>query len=358
VTRAAEPRVVFCVLDGLPARHASLARTPNLFALAAEHDTRPAVIEGVMPSATYPNHATFVTGAEPRVHGLVANYLRDAAGELVCASAIGPKVPTVFDHCGEQDRTSALVVGDQELVGVTGGHAATEHWPPDGRIPDGAALDAHGFLTDDETVPHLVEACGGPVDFVIGQINGTDTAGHVHSPESEAALAAYAAADRHFGRLRDALAARWSDVVLLVVSDHSMVAASHDPVDPGVPARDRGLEYLPEGDAAVVHGDDPEDGRWLADVAGVAGSAPIGEGMQLLWAEDGRQFGFDGFACEPGCHGGPRTLDQVAVVGGGHPAARPLARRVAAGGFRATDWAPVILELLGLTSGAPTSTAP
>jgi hypothetical protein len=118
-----------------------------------------------------------------------------------------------------------------------------------------------------------------------------------------------------------------------------------------------GVVAIPEGSGAVVWGDDPTDGRWLDAVDGVAGSAPVrvpGRPARVVWADPGRWFalpeGLEHLApFEPGTHGGAWTRDQVAVVGGGHPAAAAVADAVRRRDRRVdgADWAPTIAALLG-----------
>ena len=76
-----------------------------------------------MTSATYPNHATFVTGVPPR-DARHRHQLGAADRSVVPAWELGPAVPTLFDACRAAGRSSAAVFGDQCLVGVMGARAA------------------------------------------------------------------------------------------------------------------------------------------------------------------------------------------------------------------------------------------
>ncbi|HEU5306942.1 MAG TPA: alkaline phosphatase family protein, partial [Acidimicrobiia bacterium] len=122
-------KVVFTVLDALPARHVGERCTPVLTSLAREAGREPGRARGVMTAATYPNHATFATGAGPEAHGIGTNYVPHTGG-FTPAWELGPAVPTVFDACRAAGRSSAAVVGDQCLIGVMGARAADAHWPP------------------------------------------------------------------------------------------------------------------------------------------------------------------------------------------------------------------------------------
>jgi hypothetical protein len=336
-------RVVFVVLDGLPVRHVGPRVTPVLARLAAEGGS--AVGRAVMTSATYPNHATFATGVAPRDHGLVANWVV-ADGRPRPADAVGVRVPAMFDQ------RAVAVVGDQHLVGVMGLTEAATHWPRDGALPDGVALDAHGYAADAAVLAALSPLIGGD-GLVFLQLNEPDTAGHVFGPDSEAAVDAYRSTDAAVGTLVEWLRPGWADTVLIVVSDHDMEGVGpEDPIDLWAAVSRAGLDLLPipEGSGTVVWGEDPTDGAWLDAVPGVAGHEAIWPNARLAWAEPGRWFappaGYDRGPPEPGTHGGAFTRDQVAVVAGGHPAVAELAATIARRPPPATFWAPTIRALL------------
>jgi Type I phosphodiesterase / nucleotide pyrophosphatase len=347
-------KVVFTVLDALPARHVGEAHTPVLTALAREAGTEPGTARAVMTAATYPNHATFATGARPRDHGIVTNYVPHTGG-LTPAWELGPAVPTLFDACRAAGRSSAAVVGDQCLIGVMGARRADTHWPPNGEIPPGARRDAHDYIHDADTVVELLAAIDARPDLVVSQLNASDTAAHVHGPDSDPALGAYRETDARLAIVRDHL--DWNDTVWIVVSDHDQeTVVDPEPVDLRADFARRGVDLfaLPEGSATVVCGDGAvEAARWLPEVDGVEGTAPLhladpGLDACLAWCVPGRTFGFAELATEPGTHGSPRTRTQVAVVTGGHPLVPRLARAAAARRVSAVDWAPTIAALLAL----------
>jgi hypothetical protein len=347
-------RVVFTVLDALPARHVGADHTPVLDELARAGGRIPTAGRAVMTSATYPNHATFATGAAPSAHGIGTNWVPQT-GRVVPAWRRGPSAATLFDACAAAGRTSAAVFGDQHLVGVTGATAAAHHWPADGEPPDGLALDAMGYLEDEDTVAAIVHALDAAPDLLFAQINGPDTAAHLHGPDSEGAFAGYRASDAWLAVIRDHLA--WDDTVWLIVSDHDQeTVTDREPIDLQAEIGARGLPLfaLPEGNAALVCGDGAGEARtWIELVDGIEGSAPfaLADGTlpcSIVWAEPGRAFGFKGTPTRAGTHGGPRSRAQVAVVTGGHPAVEPLARAVAATPVDAADWAPTIAALLGI----------
>ena len=112
-------RAVLLVLDAMPVRGIDPATTPVLAGLASSGGWAPQGGRAVLTSATYPNHATFVTGTDVDGHGLYANHVvRD--GRVRRAWDVGPSAPTLFDACRDAGRHSMAVFGDHHLIGVMG----------------------------------------------------------------------------------------------------------------------------------------------------------------------------------------------------------------------------------------------
>ena len=82
-------KVVMVSIDGL--RGVELASLPNPHWHVPNLDeivTKGAVSEGmlsVLPSITYPNHTSMVTGVSPATHGILSNYLFDPQHTLAPA---------------------------------------------------------------------------------------------------------------------------------------------------------------------------------------------------------------------------------------------------------------------------------
>ncbi len=347
-------RVVFTSIDALPARHVGTDHTPVLVELARAGGGVPGTARSVMTSATYPNHATFVTGVAPRDHGITTNWVPQT-GRVVPAWKLGPAVPTLFDATRAAGRTSAAVFGDQRLVGVMGARAADTHWPPNGEPPADVRRDAHDYIDDRDTIVRLVAALDRGADLLVSHLNAPDTAAHVHGPDSEAALDCYRATDALLAQAREHV--DWDDTVWIIVSDHDQEPLDdRPPIDlrPEFARRGVDLFALPEGSAAVICGTGAVDAaHWLTDVDGIEGTAPFELADAeleccLAWSSPGRAFGLEEMGIELGTHGGPRTRTQVAVVTGGHPAVRPLAASIGARRVEAADWAPTVATLLDL----------
>jgi predicted AlkP superfamily pyrophosphatase or phosphodiesterase len=323
---------VFVILDGMPARH--VPRLPCLSSLGVF-----TVGESVMTSATYPNHATFVTGVPPATHGLVANILMHD-GAIRMAHHVGPSVPTLFDT----DVRSIVVVGDHHLIGVMGATAASYHWPPDGDLPAATPRDRYDYASDSAVVSALASVVGEPWELLVVHLNEPDTAGHIDGPDSPAAFASYSSTDAALGSVVSLLQPWWDDLVVIVVSDHDQ-----QEVDMSLEPIDLQMRAIPEGSAAVLW--EQGSAEWLSDVDGVAGHEEIKPGVHMAWASPGRVFAIPA-AFSPGVmhghHGGIDTRDQVVVVAGGHPRASELASAVRGTRPPATAWAPTMASLLGV----------
>ncbi len=344
-------RVVFCVLDGFPLRHATVQHAPTIASLTRSGGSAVDGGRAVLTSATYPNHASFVTGTTPARHGLWANRV-PIAEALLPADEVGPVGPTMFEVMADRGIGSEAVVGDHHLLGVCRLTGATRHWPPNGVRPDGAPLDALGYLSDDVTVEEQLAAIERDAPFLFLHLNEPDTAGHIHGPDSPAAAEVYTATDARLGRLVDALQTNWSDTVLVIVSDHDMVAVEGLPIDLKAAAVSMraGVTVVHEGSGALVFGG---DASWARDVDGVSDVRRLAPEISLVDGQPGRWFGARKAAeaaprLPAGMHGGTNTVRQLAVVAGGHEIVGALAAAVAADAPDAEDWAVTIAMMFGV----------
>ena len=227
-----------------------------------------------------------------------------------------------------------------------GAARADSHWPPGGDLPDDAPRGRLGYAAN----PAVAEAASqleiAQADFVFLQLDEVDTERHLRGADLAAVADMCRATDAALGEILEPLRTRWSDVVVIAVSDHDHESIARGAVDLAAATRERGLDVVVEhdGTAAVVVGE--VDRATLASLPGVADSATLGADVHLVWGEAGTQFGIDwGLAAH---HGSPRTRRQLAVVGGGHAAAKALADRIRRRAPTSTDWAAWIAESLGL----------
>jgi hypothetical protein len=343
------PKVLFLVLDGLSPRHVDADTMPVLTSLAEEGGWCRQGGIGVMPTSTYPNHATFVTGMAPADHGVVANEIPTGAGPVPSWDR-GPAVPTLFDAVRAGGGSSAAVFGDHHLPGVTGAADADLLWPGAARS-EGIARDILGYAKDRETAAGIVEAIESGPDLIVAQLNESDTDAHIFGPDSPGAVRRYGRSDAYLGLVLDALRAEWDQWAVIVVSDHSQESVTvAEPIDLRTEARSRGLDgvVIDDGAGACVGGEMARHPAWLTEVEGVEGVHRLGGGAVFAWGELGRYFSPEEVPVQ-GVHGSPRTAAQVAVVGGGHPEAKSLAAQISRQQPAGTSWAPAVAAMLGVS---------
>ncbi len=343
------PKVLLVSLDGLSPRHVNSSVMPNLTALARSGGWCRDGVTGVMPTSTYPNHATLVTGVTPDRHGIVANEIPMASGPVPSWER-GPAVTTLFDSMRTAGRRTAGVFGDQHLVGAMGAAVADFVWPEDGRFGDDVACDILGYAKDRETAVRVKQTIDTGAELVVAQLNEPDTASHIFGPDDEKALYRYGRTDRYLASVLEHLKDQWEAWVVIVVSDHSQETVTEPvPIDLRAAAARCALDgvVVDEGAVAAVGGELGRHEAWLSEVPGVEGVHRIDDDTVLVWASTGRWFSPVEFPLR-GVHGSPRTAPQVAVVAGGHPASRALAGALTDCQRTSTWWAPAIAGLLGI----------
>jgi arylsulfatase A-like enzyme len=350
----ASTRVLLIGLDGFPARMVSPDRTPRLWGLAASGGrAADGGLVASLPSTTYPGFASLLTGCRPERHGVRTTAVRPGAVPG-WAGRRSVATPTLFDACRAAGLRSAAIQGDHLLHEVLATDRAVDlRWPPAGPLDPVLRLDAKGYPVNDEVRPVALRAIAEPdLRFLFVHLNEPDTYGHLVGPEHPATIACYGATDALVGEFVDALAPDWERSIVIVVSDHDMEPAATEPpirlrADPDLATLT--ADELADGGAALLAVADGVDQTRVAAAAkrveGVADARPAGRGIVLVEADRGRVFGVP----QPGgVHGGPSTVRTLALVGGGHPAARHIGARIASRPPTLADWAPTIAELLGL----------
>lgn len=336
-------RVVMVVLDAFPNALVDEGLTPNLARLSSEGGRSRLGGVAEATAATYPNHATFVTGRSTVDHGIITNKVLDR-GRWLDAATVGPAVPTLFDACRTEGRATLAVVGDQNLIGTCGAPVADTHWPPRGVVPKGTPRSASGYLPDAEVIRVLGET-DLEVDFAFVQLDEVDGVRHRHGAWGDEATEQCHRTDASLGQLVELLRPRWDDTVMLVLSDHDQ-----EDVGPQEPADfvghlPDGVEVCHQGTSSLLVG--PMTETELASLPGVVGWTSLDGTHHVVWGSPGQIFGSNhGLAAD---HGSPRTATQLAVVAGGHPIVAPLADRIGSIRPQATMWAKEAASLLGLS---------
>jgi predicted AlkP superfamily pyrophosphatase or phosphodiesterase len=238
---------------------------PSVAALAAA-GAFAARVETVLPAASYPTHATLVTGRIPAMHGVASDHPLGPYGVRAAtfAHASALRTPTLWQRVDE-------VGGNVAALDWPTTQGAEIRWlvpdvPPLRRgqtwleaLADGTTpplrrrLAAHGALDAAASLPGPVRdaalvgvACevlagNPPPDLLLlrlGQTQGAWTAG----PASPAAAAAFAGADAELARLLRCLgrSGQLSATAVVVVGGHAP-AAVHTAVAPNVALAERGL---------------------------------------------------------------------------------------------------------------------
>ncbi|OLE37965.1 MAG: hypothetical protein AUG48_03130 [Actinobacteria bacterium 13_1_20CM_3_68_9] len=347
-------RVILLGLDGSPHRAISAELTPRMWDLAQRGGRAPDGGRTNLPSSTDPGFCSLLTGCKAATHGVRTTSWR--YGRLPdWAGVETPRVPAIFDACRTAGIGTAAMVSDDRGLLCTG--SADRRWPPGGVIPPGTALDAHGYPLNGAVLPHVMRAINDPsLGLVFGHFNEADTVGHDQGPESEAAQRCYRATDRLVGELLDTVAARWSETVVIVVSDHDMQSRTDSaPIDPMVNDTQGWWDaFIPDGGAALVHllpdVDPQKAAAALQRIDGVESCDTSSDSLAIVGAKPGRIFAAPRYPAR-GFHGAPITARTVALVGGGHPAVPRIADAIATRRPHLADWSPTIASLLDVDLG-------
>ncbi len=346
------PRVVLLVLDGFSPRHCTRAMAPNLVAAGEAGAWAPGGGRAVLASATYPNHASLVTGTEPAAHGIFANVTLTDTGPQP-AEAVGARGVTLLDAARATGLTTAVVAGDPKILGVVGASRCNEHWPPGAVLPPGTPI-VRGYAANAVTFRVLVDVLERGVDVVLCQLDNTDGLSHEFGPDSPEALAARAEADALVGELVGALrrTPRWTETILAVVSDHSQLATNpgEPPIDAGAALRRAGLEaeVIEEGSGALVRAREENAAtRVLQGLDGVAGAHGLAPRVLYVYAKPGRGFSAAG-RLPRGIHGCPTTTPALGLATGGHPGVAALREAFAREAPTSATWPRLLARAVGV----------
>ena len=258
--------VVVLSFDGLPAAAASDGSMPALAALARSGVSSEGMVPSY-PSLTFPNHYTLATGLRPDHHGIVHNYMRDAA---------------FGSYHSKKNGTDARWYGGEPIwhtLQRQGGRAATVAWigaqnAEDPRHPQRwTAFDA--TQRDDARIDQLLRWLDAPLQerpqLLMAYFERHDVAGHANGPASAEAMEARRTLDASLQRLLDGLEARGlrASTGVIVVSDHGMTQVPPQNVDVLAPAVPRDA-FSVDG-VNIVLGIHPQPGREREVEAGLIG---------------------------------------------------------------------------------------
>jgi len=205
---------------------------PTLRRLFADGAAATAGLLPVMPSKTFPNHWSLVTGRWPADHGVVGNTMYDPARGLWFHRTVTDghwwRGEPVWQTVGRYARPS--VAGGAAKGAAPRRRTASYFWPGSEVAASAptTALPYNASVPSATRVAQVVEWVTAPAaadryDFVTLYLSGVDTAGHAHGPDSAQVTAAIAAADASVAALLAGLGPAWATRVnVLVISDHGM----------------------------------------------------------------------------------------------------------------------------------------
>jgi len=224
---------------------------PNLRALAAG-GAYASGLRGVLPTVTYPNHTTLVTGVSPARHGIVNNLTfdpqgRNAGGWYWYASDL--HAPTLWDAVHAAGRRTASL-GWPVTVGLRSIDAnIPEYWRA--RTSEDAKLER--VLATPGLIETVEAATGAKLDmgdtspeqdaektkaalwivrtrpaFFTLHLSSLDHQQHVYGPESTEGRSALTRIDEEVGMVVRAARAAQPDLVVAIVSDHGFAPVAHD----------------------------------------------------------------------------------------------------------------------------------
>ena len=228
-------------------------KLPNLRRLLAEgaHATG---VRNALPTDTYPNHTTLITGVWPARHGIADNVVFDPlranlGGWYWYASDI--KVPTLWDAAHQ----AGLRVASFSWPASVGAASIDDNLPEYWRAKTADDLKLIRALSTPGLVAALEKATGLPMLMAVGgsiqaddgratyaaaeiaarhpalttvHLNALDSAQHRYGPGSPEAKAVLEKLDAIIGWLAAAARTAEPDLVVAVVSDHGVQPLAHD----------------------------------------------------------------------------------------------------------------------------------
>ena len=227
-------------------------KVPNLRKLAAEGIYATGV-RNALPTVTYPNHTTLITGVWPAKHGIANNTTFDPLNQNMGGwywYAADIRTPTLWDAVHKAGRTVASVYWPVSVGAASIDYDIPEFWrahiAEDAKLL--AAVSTPGLVAELETATgrKLVEMTeelpqnnaaraqfaealikAKKPDFMTLHLAALDHAQHGYGPDTPDSKAVLEELDREVGELVAAARKAEPGVVIAVVSDHGFAALQH-----------------------------------------------------------------------------------------------------------------------------------
>ena len=265
--------IVLISIDGLKPDYVIDAdkhglKIPNLRRILAE-GAHASGVTGVLPTVTYPSHATMVTGVSPAAHGIIANspfdpFSKNMNGWYWYADDL--KVPTLWDACAKMRLTTSSVDWPVTVsANIT--HNIVQYWRAEndedrkliralstpglfaeaeaalGPYTDGNDYSIAGDIRRAAFNVYLIEKKQPRLH--LSYFGSLDEEEHRSGPYSAPAFAVLEQLDGVIGQLRTAAERSGGKAVICVVSDHGFKLTDKE-VNVNSALREAGLIELNE----------------------------------------------------------------------------------------------------------------
>ena len=357
-----EPTVILISLDGTRTRDLNEQDSPTLMALARRGLQAERLIPAI-PTNTFPNHVTLVTGVAPERHGIVNNSFVDPERGMFRKQDIVSwiQVEPLWSLLARRGVVSASYywVGSE---GEWPGGSGPLHWMEfSSRTPEADKVrQILAWLDIDDPARRP--------RFITSWFHGADHAAHLNGPGHLEARRALRAQEPAFAALVAGIEERglFESTTLIFVSDHGM-AAVEERVEVGEALREAGIPSLTQGIGgfASVYLRDPSKSQIAQAIAVAKGlgltavaraEAPASLridnprfGDVVLGAPLGTAISHEGLLLA-GFHG--YHPDEPEMAGLFIAAGRGAGVGVKLNSVRSIDVAPTVLSLLGLEAPA------
>ncbi len=267
--------VLMVSIDGLrPGDVLDIARgfkAPALRRLLAD-GTYASGVRNALPTVTYPNHTTLITGVWPAKHGIPNNPVFDPLQQNMGGwywYARDIKVPTLWDAVHQAGGTVGSLSWPVSVGARSVDYNVPEYWrartPDDFKLIEALSTPGLVAMLERASSVKLEDAEGETVESDLGQarhaaaliaarhptfttvhLRGLDHVEHTFGPGSLEAKAALETLDGAVGQLIAQARKAQPDLVVAVVSDHGFAPVEHD-VNLIAPFVQAGLVTLKDG---------------------------------------------------------------------------------------------------------------
>ncbi|XP_078398132.1 bis(5'-adenosyl)-triphosphatase enpp4 isoform X1 [Cetorhinus maximus] len=222
-TSNSEDRLLLVSFDGFRADYLEQYDFPNLQKMIVD-GAHVKHVTNVFVTKTFPNHYSIVTGRYAESHGIVANYMCDAATKKNFSSSADK------DQFWWNEATPIWITNQQQ-----GHKSGGVMWP-------GTDVSIHNTtpsyylkydrnVTFNERVNHIIEWLSNstePINFGALYWEEPDATGHHYGPDSQELKKMLKEVDNHIGYLIDQLqkTGLWNTINVIITSDHGMAQCS------------------------------------------------------------------------------------------------------------------------------------